>query len=120
MNNFKTAFQFYLPEDLGFIDNISVHLQIGHEISEETKIWHIGRYVSINGNEWEKVFNNANEEITQYHTLKSSSFSFPIEIWDYIEGSFYVTFTGCKDGIVTPYHTEKTFFKKIDKLIVYR
>ena len=119
-NSFTTAFQVYLPEDLGIIDNVLAHVQIGDENIDVTTIWHTGRYVSITGSEWSRVFCDDNTEITEYKTLKSCSFSFPIEIWDFIEGSFYLTFTTWKNGISTFCHTERYFFQKIDKLIVYR
>lgn len=119
-NSFQTAFQVHLPQDLGFIENVSAHLQIGDKDLEVTKIWYVGRYISVTGNEWSKVFNDDNEEFRDYHTLKSHTFAFPIEIWDLIEGTFYLTFTATKDEVVTSYHTEKFFFRKSDKLVVYR
>ncbi len=115
----RTAFQVYLPEDLGIIDNVLAHIQIGDEKREVTTIWHTGRYISMNGTEWSKIFcDNDNHQITEYQTLKSCSFAFPIEIWDLIEGSFYLTFTAWKDENLTFYHTGKYFFRKSDKLIV--
>ncbi len=120
-NSFMTAFQIYLPEDLGIIDNVLAHVQIGNETIDVTTIWHEGRYLSMTGIEWSRVFRDDNNfEITKYQTLKTCSIAFPIEIWDLVEGFFYLTFTGWKNENLTFYHTEKHFFKKSDKLIVYR
>ncbi len=119
-NSFMTAFQVYLPQDLGNIDNVLAHVQIGNKSTEITTIWQ-SRYLSIRGTEWSRVFRDDNkQEITRYQTLKSYSFAFPIEIWDLIEGTFYLTFTTWKDGFPTFCHTERHFFRKSDKLIVYR
>lgn len=116
-HSFVTAFQVYIPENLGFIDNVSVHVQIGNEKNMDiTTVWHY-RYISIKGIEWSKVFRDNGEEVTQcYTTLESIAFSFPIEIWDFIEGNFYLTFVASKDGFLSSYHTEKHYFKKTDKL----
>lgn len=116
-----TAFQVYLPQDLGNIDNVLAHVQIGDENIDVTTIWHTGRYISIAGWEWSRVFRDDNkQEITGHRTLKSCSLAFPIEIWDLIEGTFYLTFTAWKNGNPTYCHTGKYFFRKSDKLLVYR
>lgn len=117
-NQFRTAFQIYLPEDLGIIENISVHLETNEGDYVIKEISHISRYKSINGSEWLNVYNNDNI-ITSFETLKSSAFSFPIEIWDGLKGSFYLTFTGWKDNTLTYYYTEKRQFMKSQKLILY-
>lgn len=116
-NSYTTAFQIYLPEDLGIIDNVSAHIQIGGE-NTNTKAHHIVRYISRKGTEWSRVFrDDSGIEVTKYDTLKSSTFIFPIEIWDLIDGTFYLTFTAYKDEILTFYHTQIHSFQKTDKLI---
>lgn len=116
-HSYTAAFQVYLPEELGFIDNVSAHIQIGDK-NINTKAHYIGRYSSSRRTEWSKVFrDDSGKEITKYHSLKSSTFYFPIKIWDLVEGSFYLTFTANKDGNLTSYHTEIHSFRKSDKLI---
>lgn len=119
-HQFTTAFQIYLPEDLGIIGNIVVHLETndGNYDIPESEVSHISHYKSVNGSEWMEIFNN-DTKITNFETLKSSTFSFPIDIWDGLNGTFYLTFTAWRNDTLTYYYTGKRQFMKSQKLILH-
>lgn len=116
-NRSKTPFQVYLPEDVGIIDNIYAHIQIQEE-KLDIKAFHSGRYISSAGCEWLKVF-YTDGKIFKSNKLESSSFSFYVNIWNGIEGTFYLTFSGWKNEILTSYYTEQKHFSKNHKLIIW-
>lgn len=121
MKKYKTSFPVYLPEELGFIDNVYAHIRTlfdNETLETTTKVTHINRYVSTSGTEWPKIFNNSNE-IIKCSDLKSSFFSFPIEYDEGILGEYFFTFTACKDNILTEYHTNTQHFIKSQTLKIW-
>lgn len=120
MTTFETTLEFALPEELGILDNVYVHVQLenGHNIS--IPAIHEFRYHSENGIEWPIIFNDETKrpvqilnELKDYPTELNSSFFGIIYTGvdeSYQKGSFCITFTGWKDDTLTWYYTNRTFF----------
>ena len=128
-NSYTTAIPIFIPEYLGFIDkaSVSAHIQIacmygGYKHVPQEKIWQ-SRYVSLNGCEWSKIFDeNGNEIVRQEDdtALETSAFIVPIEVWDLVEGYIYLTFTVYKDWNTIFCYTEKLLFQQADKFFCVR
>ncbi len=115
------SFQVYLPESLGWIENPLVRIRIRmHEKWKELKpisAEHIGRYESLCGQEWPRIFRDDNTEISEYKNFEASVFYFSVKVPRnvVIHGEYFLTFTSWKGNVSTDYHTEKKHFLVADK-----
>lgn len=118
----ETSLEFSLPEELGFLKNVIVHIQLEDGRNIPIVATHELRYHST-GKEWPIIFNKfSNEPISNWNITggdepNSSMFGIIYECYDkgYLNGSFYISFTGWKYDNSTDYYTEtRTFSLEAD------
>lgn len=113
----ETSLEFSLPEELGYLENVTVHIQLKDGRNIPIKARHELRYHST-GKEWPKIFEKtsrnliSNWNIIDNNEPNSSMFGIVYECYDknFLNGSFYISFTGWKYSDSTEYYTETISF----------
>jgi len=115
-----TSLPIALPEELGIIDNVYVHLTLSNNryVQIKANSYQELRYHSNTGEEWPKLFDEttkkqlSNWKIEDNDEPNTSVFWIIYTCYDesYMAGSFVVTFTSWKDEQLKYFYTEKVHF----------
>lgn len=117
---FETSLEFSLPEKLGILDNVWVHVQLENGQNISIPAIHEFRYYSENGIEWPMIFNDETKKPVPILSASEVCLNEPNSSFfgiiytgvdaSYLKGSFCITFTGWRNEMLTKYYTDRTFF----------
>ncbi|MCI8641275.1 MAG: hypothetical protein HFJ59_05340 [Clostridia bacterium] len=119
MNNIQAILPIALPEVLGIIDNVWVHITLSNKIlSLKVESYPEQRYYSTTGLEWPTIFNEDTKETVQLKVNENDEFNTSVfgiiyTCYDetFLKGSFTVTFNAWKDESLRSYYTETKLFE---------
>lgn len=116
----ETSLTISLPEELGIIDNVWVHITLLNNtyIPLKAKLYSHFRHYSRTGEEWPKLYDeNTKQQITNWKINKDGKpnttvFGIIYKCYDrtFFKGSFVITFTSWKCEVLKYYYTERKYF----------
>lgn len=120
MDYYETSLPISLPEELGIIDNVWVHITLstGQYLPLKAQLYSHFRHYSETGEEWPKLYDEytklpvSNLEIAKDGKPNTTVFGIIYKCYNrtFLKGSFVVTFNSWKEGVLKAFYTETVQF----------